>query len=568
MDENLRGARDLVSPLTAANLQRATSVDAATKSSPYYPRSRDPGYRSSLSSPRQQDARFPERGHFRFTSDGAALDALGRPRTAVPRTYTPPGMASRLGTWEESAQSTAEGLRGTRSQEFSPSARNTRPLHRASGDAHLEVLSEDNDSVAAVASDLERLRVSPATDDLRLQMDDLKGRISNLRDRARHDSFRRHSEQGSQQPSPFSDAGSWLGGFAQTASRPISFAGHPQNAHLAQRATDPGQVLLPDTEQQLTFDPESGFAGAADEQQEGDTNRTGASYFTHEGTGQHIETYDNGIDNRQSWHMEDSFAQYQALNDAFMHHPSNADLVKPDRFVAISNNPEQESGLDRDSVGDDTTPAVQAHEDREDAFDYQHFFLHSSMGRLTRTSSTSSGSSNDSAGTARGPAEDSLLPPQTPETPEHLQEIERRFRHHERSFSAGSVSTMASFATATEGYRSGRVSPVKQTNGSRSDSARSFGDRYAPPRAGQPPTESRRAAPPAAVAVAAMLNPAGRALGLKDKALVFMLVESLKSVCASIQAEDHKSPDSRMLRKRLEDARKILDGGTLNVPSS
>jgi hypothetical protein len=57
-----------------------------------------------------------------------------------------------------------------------------------------------------------------------------------------------------------------------------------------------------------------------------------------------------------------------------------------------------------------------------------------------------------------------------------------------------------------------------------------------------------------------MLNPNARQLGLKEKALLFSLVESLRSVCHQLQERSEADFESRALRRRLDDARKILNG--------
>ena len=68
------------------------------------------------------------------------------------------------------------------------------------------------------------------------------------------------------------------------------------------------------------------------------------------------------------------------------------------------------------------------------------------------------------------------------------------------------------------------------------------------------------AAPPAAIAVSAMIDNDKRALGMKDKALIFMVVESLRQACFNLQTGDSASSESMVLRRRLEEARKVLDG--------
>jgi hypothetical protein len=66
---------------------------------------------------------------------------------------------------------------------------------------------------------------------------------------------------------------------------------------------------------------------------------------------------------------------------------------------------------------------------------------------------------------------------------------------------------------------------------------------------------------PATVAVKALIAPSGRQLGLKDKALLFGLVESLTKVCHKLQEGEETDYDSRALRRRLDEARRVLDGG-------
>jgi len=65
---------------------------------------------------------------------------------------------------------------------------------------------------------------------------------------------------------------------------------------------------------------------------------------------------------------------------------------------------------------------------------------------------------------------------------------------------------------------------------------------------------------PTTVAVNALLNPDGRQLGLKDKAILFGLVESLRKACHALQAEDEEQYESRVLRRRLDNAKRTLEG--------
>lgn len=67
---------------------------------------------------------------------------------------------------------------------------------------------------------------------------------------------------------------------------------------------------------------------------------------------------------------------------------------------------------------------------------------------------------------------------------------------------------------------------------------------------------------PATVAVNALLETpstsGGKVLGLKDKAVLFGVVESLRKVCRGI-LEDGE--EGWVMRRRLEEVRRVLDGG-------
>lgn len=65
---------------------------------------------------------------------------------------------------------------------------------------------------------------------------------------------------------------------------------------------------------------------------------------------------------------------------------------------------------------------------------------------------------------------------------------------------------------------------------------------------------------PATLAVNALLDPDGKPLGLRNKAVLFGVVESLRKVVHQLQEEDESHYDSRMLRRRLDEAKQALDG--------
>ena len=269
MEGNLRGARDLVAPLTAANLRRATSLGSANHSPAYSSASGGSAVRtravfnahhyepnasrqqtplrpltSQASSPTlardsrlsmnpssgAKDVNLPERPHTaleRATSNGG----VGRANSAI-------GVRSGHGRIpvRPSEPSSWAGLRSTRSHDSLGSSgingdSRASLLQKRAADLTLGPLQEDDGTSITpssrghgVTSPSQRMRspqdvseretyglgitrpASRQTEDLREQMSSLKGKISTLRERAREDSLRRRSEMSLRTSSPFSNA--------------------------------------------------------------------------------------------------------------------------------------------------------------------------------------------------------------------------------------------------------------------------------------------------------------------------------------------------------------------------
>jgi hypothetical protein len=127
------------------------------------------------------------------------------------------------------------------------------------------------------------------------------------------------------------------------------------------------------------------------------------------------EAYDDGrqsvaeslYEDAEEGDFEDGDIDREAL-DEILREPLDEDLESLDEFPGV-----------------DTRP----HEEREDAFDYEHFILHSALGNYSRQVRRPSQSSRGSVETTRP----------------------GRSVRHSRTNSAMSVSTVATFATATEG---------------------------------------------------------------------------------------------------------------------
>lgn len=265
--------------------------------------------------------------------------------------------------------------------------------------------------------------------DLRDQMSDLKGRLSVLRDRARDDTMKRRSLQSLRTPSPFTAAEQWY-----TTSK--SYGDSPLSAD--------GGVAQPPWKDQEREEAEasSNLAEQSGIYQTPDYAESEVTSIYEDVLESHVamahepiideeeETFDTAGEEEAVDDAEDEF-----LNDY------NDEMVDRDEAVDYDSDA---------SLYHDTVALPISHEDREDAFDYEHFFLHSAMGtisqqRLARRGSRASFSSEDSVETTRGPA----APIDNVEPSKDRQR--RASLGHFRSESTDTVSTMATFATADEG---------------------------------------------------------------------------------------------------------------------
>ena len=503
MDQNLRGARSLVVPLTDWNLRRAASLQACGSYSTHRERYGESGS-LDMTPPRERSS--AAKGHLRGLSDPATMDLPYRSRsTMMLRAETAQPLATHQRVGNDSAAWTAKSLRGTRSQELPRNVRSSsRPWHKVSPESPLEILPEGDASPEITRG---KAGSPMVTQELRDQMHDLKHRISSLTERAREDSIKRRSLLQLRQSSPFTDAHGW------------------QHEEQSRRVS-------PLTEDEINFEISKSARPIS-------------------GT----PAYEQITIGHDPAEITNSDSQH-GIRESVVYVGPGAHRIS----IAQDSPPlpRSESGSIYEEPMDEPRLS-QRHEDREDAFDYQNFFLHSSMGRFERRLSSGS---TDSGATTKGPVKVSEQVPATPETPETLREIERNLDAQERKMSTDSLSTAASFATANEEAGSGRISrlqsPTQRVHSDGADSgvgmlkSRTLRKFPAEPRS---PTGSGTSA-----AVAALIDPKGRPLGLKDKALVYMLAESLNKVCLKLQAGEETEYDNRLLRRRLDAARKALDG--------
>ncbi len=272
--------------------------------------------------------------------------------------------------------------------------------------------------------------------DLRDQMQDLKGRLSALRDRARDDTMKRRSLQSLRTPSPFTAAEQWYA-TSKNYGEPLSAdagVAHPPWQDEAGVETQSGNELGGEGTSKPAPEYASSDVTSLYEDVVESHHATDGLNENHEATiEEDKEAYDTALEEDERQDVDDDID-----NDY------NDEMVNQDE----ADDYESDASLYHDSLA---TPI--SHEDREDAFDYEHFFLHSAMGtisqqRLGRRDSVESFSSEDSVETTRGPS----VPVTTQEGGKAG--TERMALGHFRSESTDSVSTMATFATATEGLGS------------------------------------------------------------------------------------------------------------------
>ena len=290
--------------------------------------------------------------------------------------------------------------------------------------------------------------------DIKDQMKDLKGKISSLREQARVDSMKRRSLQSLRTPSPFthSQIDQWYADRGSDRNSTVSSSGalpakSPWNGEESSIDGDAVQALAEAIHQDSYVEEgESVYSEA-----HSGTQLKPAGGRSPAGISAPLSA--TGVDDA-GLEVEDDSDVVTENGDP----PEEEDL--PAGFHdAMDMGYESESG---DSLYHDTVQHQISHEDREDAFDYEHFFLHSAMGtmsqqRLLRRGSTGSYTSDDSTETTRGPVagtqpggvegDENTLGPDKP-------------AHRSRRNSTASISTIETFATAEEerARRSGEVS--------------------------------------------------------------------------------------------------------------
>lgn len=390
-------------------------------------------------------------GHTRMSSDVAMRNGLPY-RVSVPRSQSALGAAGGYRqplTASKSADSIRRGMdeepgrpahrTGTaREAELKPlTAEELARLEEpdsASQNARIEAfLNPTFESSNSDSGTRNRTRSSLAQmQDIKEQMRDLKGKISSLREQARNDSLKRRSLQSLRTPSPF------------THSRIDQWYSEPRSNRTSEIYTGGVSGRSPWNGEESSVDGDARIDELqyTDDNVEEDTTHAGLRNGMHLGQSadQSSEAepdslsvsgagVDDGLDDDVSDMLTEN-GDAEGEHDGSFHDAEDLDYVS-------------ESG---ESLYHDTVQHQISHEDREDAFDYEHFFLHSAMGtmsrELARRGSTDSFTSEDSVETARGPVAN--------ETDDSDYDDGSDRPRSRRRDSGASFSTIDSFATAQE----------------------------------------------------------------------------------------------------------------------
>ncbi|KAJ5637517.1 hypothetical protein N7490_007396 [Penicillium lividum] len=404
--------------------------------------------------------------------------------------------------------------------------------------------------------------------DLQYQMKGLHIKISSLKVRTQEDNMRRRSLQSLRTPSPLTQADAWYANALELREGQSSRESNGRrdvSSEYAREARSSNEQLNAVKRSERT------------EESPVDQNRASISQAPDTRPKPRTESYDGRQSVAESLYedaeedFEDGDIDREAL-DEILREPLDEDLQSLDEFPGV-----------------DTRP----HEEREDAFDYEHFILHSALGNYSRQIRRPSQSSRVSVETTRP----------------------NRSVRHSRTNSAMSVSTVATFATAIEGdmpeeeddllywdrkfnhelrhnhSQSRQANPIQTDrsvtprgvrNGEDEDGSVTPVDQQLTPRrvdmTGRSSSATAGSATPTSLVsslvstVRAASSPhpgsvtptSAGGINDDDTQILEQLFSSLGNVCMDLQAimtsPDPDLKEARVLRRRLDAARRVLDG--------
>lgn len=449
---------------------------------------------------------------------------------------------------------------------------------------------------------LTRARSTAQMHDLREQMQDLKGKISTLKKRAREDNMRRRSLQSLRTPSPFTVAEQWYTGASlpEDIQREESNSGPLEHVQSSGVEETPAQPVLQDSGH-ASLDAEPMLdKKEANRSLEGDKSKEGL----HEGREAikeppgDLSKMVNGFPSQKERLVladEPATVRFDVSNLGSVEEASPVDLES------------REDSLygDQDYHETSTSPIVERHEDRPDAFDYEHFVLNSALGTYSGVGMRRSSSVRKRANSQSSESSVETTKPRNSigDTP---QADALSNGYHGRQNSVNSVSTDNTFATANEGAdsegghddwtfghtkagsRQVGADRKHKPNGSHesvpdhlvSNGIQKHGGKKHVASAQQgyvngvnrksPPAENgEMPQPPDLLTVLSSTGawqegapPTKLKMGERDKEMVERLVKSLAKVCSEVDTLGPESSiyEARLFRRKLNDARRVLDG--------
>ena len=252
--------------------------------------------------------------------------------------------------------------------------------------------------------------------DLQDQMKGLHIKISSLKVKTQEDGIRRRSLQSLRTPSPLTAADPWYVNAMEYRGKRGHLSPNPSGLRMS-------------------------FESARETQNENGTSARNSGSFRNSGESRRSANADfhkkTGLDPAISEQQPDDVAE-SLYEDA-----GEGDEIDRDELDEILREPLDDDleGMDErfHMASQDATP----HEEREDAFDYEHFILHSALGNYSRSKlrRANSNVSNASVETTR---------PARARSTRSSRSL-RSSARHSRTNSVTSLSTAATFATAAEG---------------------------------------------------------------------------------------------------------------------
>ncbi|KAF2761493.1 hypothetical protein EJ05DRAFT_534905 [Pseudovirgaria hyperparasitica] len=609
MEGNLRGARSslLVPSQALSSLKMQTELSAQIHAA----RERDRRLYGGIGSipPRPHDNSPLTNitpGHTRGSSETFTPSSL--PAGAVKKIHYSQKRASSAlgpirGQWSPSEGTVSfartPSIRSSRSQEQmrqerlhawqgaadAQTARRLSPDPRASPNANLDTLPEDE---AFPNTEIERS--ASTTSDLKTQMQELKGRISSLKERAKEEGMKRKSLQTLRTPSPFTAAESWYSGTdAYKEGSPIAtdggigWRGEPspvtaQSHDLPSHHTESSSKHVRGSSDQKMDD-----LNVLNEYEDKNAFLTDLRDWGTESTPQ---------DNDPSYQDSTTIHTDHYEDEERSRSPDDNDNDELER-EAIG---EASSTGDTESVYEDAEweqPVAERHEDRADAFDYENFFLHSAMGTYTADRNRrGSVGSEDSVETTRPSSPPRSASAATASRSRSSQELTLT---HRRTRSNDSVSTVQTFATATEGRSSRNAGSDYHDDHEALDEAtnqlirQNSYQQFVPPTPPLPQrisslgspgfqnhrvdsvvhildkqssiTESKSIPDMLVAILTSVQSEQGQSsLENQDTALLRSLADSLEMVYRELQSTEPGTYDRKLWRRRLFNARRMLEG--------